>query len=310
MKAAKCLLVAGIIAVAFSSVMAESLTSPIQGKVGYSFMSDYMWRGLNMSRILGNNLGGGAQEMTYAAGINLADLSPDYSGQVWVTYQQAYFNHFDFTDAHEAKNDISVSYTNAVPFLDADWTIAYRYYSWNAVKTINAVAFPNMHLNTQEITLQLALNDGCWWKSATGADMGKRVLNPTFQYVYDYDLADNGGLLLFGLSHAFDLAEVFGPDLTGLSLTPSWQVAMDNRFYKRYVNGLAGENILDDEGTTKVAYMEYGLNLGADISKMASMKSGKLTLNGGVAFVNAFEKIAKNVLTDQLYSYVNVQYKW
>jgi len=116
-------------------------------------------------------------------------------------------------------------------------------------------------------------------------------------------------VLLFGLDHPFDLAEVFGPDMTGLSLTPSWQIAMDNRYYNRYLNNLTGEEVID-KGSTKVAYMEYGVNLGADISKMASMKSGKLTVNGGISFVDGVQHFVDNVLTDTLYSYMNVMYKW
>ena len=309
MKVVKSLVVVGIIAVAASFAMAESITSPIKGKVGYSYMSDYMWRGLNMTKILGNNKGQGAQEMTYGAGLNLADLSPDYSGELWVTYQQAYWDAYDYTDAHQAKDDISISYTNAAPLIDADWTVEYRYYRWNAAKRLNKIAFDDMNLDTQEITLALSINDGCFWKGMTGSDMGKKVLDPTFKYIYDYELADNGGVLLFGLDHPFDLAEVFGPDMTGLSLTPSWQIAMDNRYYNRYLNNLTGEEVID-KGSTKVAYMEYGVNLGADISKMASMKSGKLTVNGGISFVDGVQHFVDNVLTDTLYSYMNVMYKW
>jgi hypothetical protein len=309
MKVAKTFAVLGILAMALSTAIAadQSFSAPIQGKVGYSFMSDYMWRGVNMSNVLGGHEGTGAQEATYGAGINFNDLSPDLPGTFWVTVQQAYFNDFEGTDGNLAKNDVFLSYM-LTDLLGGDWTFGYRYYEWRHVNMINGIPITGDNTtHTQEASIQYALNDGELFKSLTGQDWGKRVLNPTVTYIYDYEMAD-GGLLMGSLSHDFDLAEIT-PDLTGLSLTPSWSIVFDDEYYAPYFSSLSG-GAIRDEGDRKVAYMQYGLNLGADLSKMMSWKAYKLVANVGVGYVNAYEHVAKNILTDQLFSYFNISLKW
>ena len=77
----------------------------------------------------------------------------------------------------------------------------------------------------------------------TGDDLGKKILYPTIKYMYDADQAE-GGLLSFGLSHPFDLSQA-DPVLTGLTLTPSWDIVYDHRYY----GGLAesfGNAFFDD----------------------------------------------------------------
>ena len=36
------------------------LTAPVKGKVGYTFMTDYIWHGINLTKTLGGHEGTGA----------------------------------------------------------------------------------------------------------------------------------------------------------------------------------------------------------------------------------------------------------
>ena len=56
----------------------------------------------------------------------------------------------------------------------------------------------------------------------------------------------------------------------------------------------------------KVAYMDFGLNLGANLSKMMNITTGKLMANVGVAYVDSVE----NFLEDTLYGYAGISYNW
>jgi hypothetical protein len=313
MKVSKSLLVVCIAVLAVGTVMAaeqaaapatrqsESLTSPIKGMVGYTFMSDYVWRGINLTKMLGGHSGKGANVMNYGLGIDLADVSEDMAGTVWVKFDQVYFNSYDGTDASLAKTDFAASYTLACPFMDGDWTLEYRNINFNEVGLLRGADG-----TTQEMSAQFAWNDGNWWKCVTGEDMGARILNPTITYLYDYEEAQ-GGLLLIGLSHPFDLAEV-SPDLDGLTLTPGPTLVIDNRYYGGWSDSI-GNSIFDNDDaskTTKIAYTQLNLDLGANLNKMMGISGGKLMANAGIGYVNSVESF----LEDTLYSYVGISYKW
>lgn len=279
----------------------ESLTAPIKGQVGVTYMSDYIWHGMNLTKLLGGHSGTGATVANYGLGLDMADVNPDYAGTFWLTYQNVYFTKFDDTDASMAKTDWAASYNVACPFLDGDWTFEYRNINFRRVALLRDV-----DADTQEASIQFAWNDGDWWKCMTGEDMGKKVLNPTLKYMYDYDQA-NGGLLSLALSHPFDLAKL-SPDLDGLTLTPSPQIVMDNRYYGGLADGI-GSSAFDNDGvskTTKIAYTQLNLDLGANLSKMMGISSGKLMANAGIGYVNSVESF----LEDTLYSYIGLSYNW
>ena len=313
MKVSKSLLVLCIAGLAVSAAMAaeqtapvsqappksESLTAPIKGMVGYTFMSDYVWRGLNLTKTLGGHGGKGAHLANYGLGLDLADVSEDMAGTVWVKFDQVYFNSYAGTDVSLAKTDWAVSYTNACPVMNGNWTIEYRNIAFNEAGVLRGI-----DADTQELSAQFAYNDGELYKSITGEDMGNRVLYPTIKYIYDYELAQ-GGLLIMGVSHPFDLAEA-SPDLDGLSLTPSLTATVDNRYYGGLTDSISPAFSQGIRETTKLAYLEYGLNLGANLSKMMGITSGKLMTNAGVVYDNTFE----DFMDDGWWSYVGISYNW
>jgi hypothetical protein len=314
MKVSKSLLVLCVVGLVVSAAMAadpeapisqplksESLTAPVKGMVGYTFMSDYIWHGIDLTKVLGGHEGTGSSVANYGLGVDLADLDPDMVGVVWGTFQQVYFNRYDGTDASLAKTDWAVSYALPCPVLDGTWTFEYRNINFNRV-----AALRHVDADTQEASVQFAWNDGEWWKCMTGEDMGKKVLNPTLKYMYDYDEA-NGGLLSLGLSHPFDLAQL-SPDLDGLTLTPSPLLVVDNRYYGGLAEGLDGTTFETDNvsKTTKVAYTQLNLDLGANLSKMMGITCGKLMANAGIGYVNSVESF----LDDTLYSYVGISFNW
>jgi hypothetical protein len=186
--------------------------------------------------------------------------------------------------------------------MDGDWTIEYRNINFNRVAILE-----NVDADTQEMSVQFAWHDGEFWKCVTGEDMGKKVLNPTLKYMYDYDQA-NGGLFSLGLSHPFNLAEL-SPDLDGLTLTPSPTLVVDNRYYGGLAESFGGAAFDTDEGvskTTKIAYTQLNLDLGVNLSKMMGITSGKLMANAGIGYVNSVESF----LEDTLYSYAGISFKW
>jgi hypothetical protein len=279
----------------------QSLTYPVQGNIGYTFMSDYMWHGINATKVFGGHSGTGAHEWWVNLGIDLKDLNPDYYGIVRVNFDQVYFSQYADTDGHQAKDDYSVSYT--LPnVLEGDWTATYRYYNWLNLNGVSGTK------QSQELDFKYAYYDGSLWQAITGSDWGKQVIYPTIEYIYDWEMAEKGGLLIGSISHPFQLEDI-APELTGLSLTPGASLAYDMDYYGNYFNSLVGANFFEEH--KQMAYADYTLNLGADISKMAGIKAGKLTANAGIGFLNGFAKLAPaDTLKDTLYSYFNVGFGW
>lgn len=305
--AGRFLVLAGILLLmTFGNVFAQdewcptNLTSPVKGTVGYTFISDYMFRGLNMSDILGNQVGRGAHELTYGLSLDLAELGIEDVGDIGVTVKQAYLAKYAGTNANLAKTDIALSLTHPCPF--GTLTFEWRNYKWSNSP------YSGGNEATAEVVLGLAVKDGELIETLTGEDMGENVLNPKVTWIIDYDLADGGQLWLFDLSHPFDLGQV-GPELAGVTLTPTWTLAVDNRYYGSYVRNLTG-GALSRKDTTRFAYMEYGVNAGADLTEVLGLTCGRLGVKGGVAFVHTFEKLHASVLNDTLYSYVSLVYNW
>ena len=82
----------------------ESPISPVKVMAGYTYMTDYIWHGINLTKQLGGNEGSGANVGNVGVGLDLADIGPEYQGTVWVTGQQVWFNKYDDTDAHLAQD--------------------------------------------------------------------------------------------------------------------------------------------------------------------------------------------------------------
>jgi len=281
-------------------------TSPVKGKLSYTFITDYMFRGLNMSDILGGHVGRGNHEVTYGVSVDLADVGIDNVGELGLTVKNAFLIAYKNTNANRALTDISISLTRPCELLDmvdGMVTIEWRNYKWE-----NQNTFTGGNERTQEVTLGLSFSDGAIFEALTGKDMGKNVLNPTIKWICDYELADGGQLWLFGLSHPVDLGECT-PELAGLTLKPSWTIAVDNRYYGSYISNLTN-GAVDPEETTRFAYMDWGLGASADLTRTVGLNCGKLGIQGGIGFVQALEKLQNMVLHDNLYSYVSLVYEW
>jgi hypothetical protein len=269
------------------------LTSPVKGTVGYTFLTDYMWRGLNMTSFLADGTGKGAHQMTYGLSLDLADVGVDDVGTLGLTLTEAYFNSYAGTGRSRAFSDWGLTLSRACPWTGGNWQLGYSNYRW--------IGAPG-HDRSQEMSLAYAFADGAMWEALTGTDMGENVLNPVITYVIDWDMADNGGLLILGLSHPMDAGTLM-EGCEGVTLTPMLTAVFDERYYGRYLDNLAGTT-----GTgrhDKMAYFEYGLKAAADITEMLGLTCGNLGFTTGLAYLDGVE------LADaKWYAHVGVAYNW
>jgi hypothetical protein len=265
-----------------------------------------MFRGLNMSDILGGHIGRGNHEFTYGISVDLADVGVENVGELGLTVKNAYMIAYKNTNANLALTDIALSLTRPCTLLDmvdGMLTVEWRNYKWS-----NQNTYGGGRERTEEVTVGLSFSDGAIIEALTGKDMGNNVLNPTVKWICDYDLADSGQLWMLGLSHPVEMAEIM-PELAGITLKPSWTLVLDDRYYGSYISSLTNGTI-DPEETTKFAYMEWGLGASADLTDAVGLNCGNLGIQGGIGYVQALEKLQDKILHDNLYSYISLVYEW
>lgn len=262
----KLLVLVGVVAVVLSgaafgeetAVAAPAVEScPIDVSVGYEFATDYVWRGLNMSKILGGHKGKGTHEMTYSLSTSTE------VGRLGVTAKQAYYNSYSGTDASLAMTDITISLTRPAEFVDGNLTLAWTNRKWENSPVTGQT-------RSEEVSATLAL---------------KAALNPTVTYVLDYDAADNGQLFVVGISHPIALVDV-SPDLVGIKLTPSATLIVDHRYYGPYLNNLTGATT--NNTTTKSSVILWGLDASTKLCENVSF-------NAGVVYVNGVKKVIEDM---------------
>jgi hypothetical protein len=281
MNALKLLVVVAVLGLSVSAFAAEKAAttpaeSPVFGGVGYTFWTDYGWRGVNMTQAMGGHRGTGASQMVYNLGMNVPDI-----GKVGVSLEQVYFNRFDNTDASLALTNINVYVTREIEGIDGKWTLGYGNNYWNNA----TAAFPAGDPRSQEMYLTYAWSDAGLWQALTGNETGN-ILNPALTYIVDYESAAGGQVAILSLNHPFNLADS-NPELTGFTIVPTFKLYYDNRYYGHYLNSLTGTDNYRE--VSQIAYMDYGVKGIVDLTELFGLTTGKLNLTSGVGYVDGVE---------------------
>jgi len=277
-------------------------TNSLKGYVHYRYLTDYLFRGLNISKMVGGHTGRGVHELIYGVSIDAAEFGIENLGRVGVEVEQTFQTAFAETNANALRTSIAVNLVRPCQLLDGMWKFEYRNYKFSNVPQ----ALEAGQERTQEVTAALSFKDGELIQALTGQDLGDDVLNPVIMAVYDWEMADKGGIFLLGLSHPFDMTEV-SSEMAGLTVTPSWCAVVDNHGYGPLTSSLTGVKGAA-ESTVKLAYMEWGLHGNLDLTELTGLQAGRVSLASGISYVQAIEKIFPGVLHDELYGYVGLNY--
>ncbi|HSV27367.1 MAG TPA: hypothetical protein VLH60_05690 [Sedimentisphaerales bacterium] len=261
-----------IVAVLSMSVSAFAADAGLFGGAGYTFWTDYMWRGINMTQLIGNNKGGGANQMVYKAGVDVADL-----GKVGVSLEQVYFCRWDDTGASLAFTNMNVFIKGQIDGVEGEWTVGYGSHVWR-----NLLQRDGRNARSEEFYGTYSFSDACLWQGLTGQQTGN-ILNPSVTYLVDTNKADGGGLLILNLSHPMDMAQV-DPAMTGITIAPTFTMAIDHRYYGSYLSNVFGAEDIRD--TTKIGYMDYGVRAMADLTDMVGLTAGRLGLTAGIGYLD------------------------
>ncbi len=270
---------------------------PIGFSIDYTLVTDYIWRGINLSEYAGEGRERLNHQMTTGFSIDTKPLLGTdlgtIAGSVWFEWYAGQDDAEFGGGAHHLQEvDYTLSWSYDIPKLplavELGW-IAYQ--------------FPWLGGDdgqwTHEVYATLSLDDSCIF--------GKPILNPYVSYYLDVDDV-RGSWIEIGVSHDFPLAECgLGntPVLKDVTLTPSLVLGIDHRYYDKV--GLGGGS-----GTsTRLGNLQYGLDAVLDLSSLLGIpeKYGSLSLTGFLYYSQAFHDESPAV-NDEFWGGVTIGYEW
>ncbi|MCH8967115.1 MAG: hypothetical protein IID43_05515 [Planctomycetes bacterium] len=241
--------------------------------INYTIYSDYIFRGINFSEFRGEGREKPNHQVDLSITADVASLFGEPEGTMGSLTIGTWFEWF----AGQRKLDAVSGGQN---LQEVDYTIAWSY-DIEAIATSLTLGyvfytFPNLDsINTQELQITLEHNDAWMWKWLL-PDNEDGVLNPSFFYALDLEAAPGAGWMELGISHDFQVC-------TNVTMAPSLTLAIDNRWL---------DPILDTgrQGGTRLAYLQYGLNIAYDLSSGLKLPDelGAITMSGFLFFNEAF----------------------
>jgi len=268
-----------------TSATDEPEAGPLSFDITYYLYSDYIFRGINFSEYPGEGREALNHQITTSLGLDLAQLFGHEPG-TWGnfsfdTFFEWYADQKALDPVHGGQNlqevDYSLFWSYDIKPIATSLKLSYVFYT-----------FPNAKpLNTQEWQVGLEHNDAWMWKwLLPGNEDG--VLNPTVLFAQDVDEIQ-GWWAEIGISHGFEVVH-------GLTVTPSLLMAVDHD----YLGPATGTNL---SGSTKLAYLQWGLTADFDLSTIGKLPHdpGTWTLSTFLYYNQALGSAEKIAIQDEFY---------
>lgn len=274
---------------------------PLSFDICYMLVSDYVFRGVNYSEYPGEGRERPNHQLSTSLEYDLKQGNADF-GTIgtsfwfeWYGGQEA-LNPPNY-DGHLQEVDYQIFYRKEIPETRLTAELGLYFYTYPALAG-------DAHKTTEWYVL-LSYDDADLWKRLGLEGVS---LNPTLLYAMDVDDAKGGQWIELGISHDFSLADYgFGalPVLKDLTITPSMKLGIDHRYLAYY--SLDPANTGDPR--TRLGLINYGLEVSYNLSNALSMpaKYGAITLKG---FLNYSQALERQVLDDQFYGGLMVDYSW
>ena len=273
--------------------------SPLTFGVKYMLVTDYIFRGINMTEYRGE----GRERPNHQLELNIETetgywLEPDL-GAVGMTIWFNWWGGQQAADRTAADNLHEVDYTFYWTYRDREQEHAVEiglvYYTWP--RRSNDVD------STQEVYVKVTIDDRDFWA------MDRPMLKPFFYYGLDIDLTDQGSWIEVGVEHKLSLADVEAfnqsPVLRYMTITPSLRYGLDNR----YLHVFAEQEGHPGQESTRCAFLEYRLDLDYDLTGALNVDEQYGNMNIA-AFVSFSDALREHILNDELYGGIGLGYRW
>lgn len=259
---------------------------PLSVSVDYTLVSDYIWRGVNLSEYRGEGRERPNHQMNVALSYDTGDFGSINAG-FWFEWYSGQKQLTPGSDSDLQEVDYLLSWSYDVKAIATSVEVGWFAYQ-----------FPRSSgdlQTTYEWFIGLGFDDSKLFGTEEG------VLNPTVKYYYDVDLVEGGQFLEFGISHDFALAKLGcdkTPILKDLTITPSATLGVDHRYFT---------------SATQLSNLLYGLAFGYDLSGALGIpkRCGSLKLTGFLNYSQALGlKDDVSGCQDEFFGGVKVGYAW
>ena len=268
---------------------------PFSFGVSYSLLTDYVYRGINLSEYPGEGREKLNHQMRTDLSVDIAKLAGRPAGEFGRFSFGTFFEWFAAQKMLDPigggqnlqQTDYILSWAYDIKPIETTFALGYHFYT-----------FPNRtYGNSQEWFFRLDHNDAWMWKWLF-PENEKGVLNPSFMFAQDVERADGGCWMELGVKHDFALFENF-------TLTPAVILAIDHRYYDPILR--------TGDGSTRFAYAQYGLTAAYDLSPVLRLPewAGTITVSGFLYFNDALGNAEDSgTIQDEFWGGVSVGWAW
>jgi hypothetical protein len=271
---------------------------PIGFSIDYTVVSDYVWRGINLSEYKGE----GREKLNQQLGIGIsydAGKLGTFSGSFWFEWYSGQDNAaFGGGKHHLQEVDYTLSWSYDIPETPLSVELGWIAYQFPFLK-----GDPQW---THEVYVSVSVDDGALLR-LLGCNVDGPILSPYVTYYHDLDDVQAGWLEI-GISHEFALAELGMdgvPILKDTTLTPSLVLGIDHNYYDKL-----GVGSTNGQGT-RLGNLQYGIDATVDLSSVFGIpeKYGSLSLTGFLRFSQALHD-QNAAVQDEFYGGVTIGYEW
>jgi hypothetical protein len=273
---------------------------PVSLAVSYYLLSDYVWRGINLSEYQGEGREKPNHQVTTAIDLDLGPWGTLGFDTFWEWYAaQQKLNPTTGDNLQEI--DYVIRWGHSIEPIATDLTLGFSFYTFPnlaALLRTDGSYGNNNNDRDQEWWFKLAHNDAWMWKWLLPENKDG-VLNPTFLFAQSVGIGAGHTWMEFSLSHPFTVVE-------NLTVTPGYLVAVDGGVLKRYL----GREHAD---TMRLAYDQWSLNVTYDLTPVLKLPkwAGTLSISGLLYFNNALGTAEDDgSINDEFYGGMSVNWGW
>lgn len=258
---------------------------PLTFSLEYTLVSDYIWRGVNLSEYRGE----GREKLNHQLNVGVAWDTGRFGtlqASVWFEWYAGQMSLDPASDGHLQEVDYTLCWSYDIEPLGTTVELGWIAYH-----------LPQVYGDAQtsyDVCAKLSFNDG----KLCGKDEG--VLNPYVALYRDVDQV-KGTWLEFGISHDFALADMGfkeTPILKDLTISPSLTLGVDHRYFML---------------STQLANLTYGLAVSYDLGGSLGIPAGwgSLTLKGFLNYSQALTlKRDLDGYQDEFWGGMTLGYQW
>lgn len=270
---------------------------PVEFTIDYVLVTDYVWRGINLSEYRGEGREKLNHQLDLSATANLKDLGlPDF-GSVTL---DVWFEYYVGNESLDAAADNKLQ--------EVDYTVAWEYEIPKTPLTVEAgwIAYVFPHAGGKahesfEVYGRVGLDDSKLFGTEDP------VLSPSVAYYYDYDSV-KAGFLITTIEHEFAMDDLArgAAVLRDITLTPAASFILDNRYLDKAIGPAPGHS---RHKSTSLSSVDVGVEAGYDLGKALDLPDdcGSLKLS---VFANYSHPLRRDLLANEFYGGLRIGWKW